>query len=105
LSDRASRSPTFRNGHQEAREAQAEPRPDEARPAGRGAGCDRRQQADSAQPGHKKLWDYIKQNGLQDAKVRTNINADDALKAVFNGKATSRMFEMTKLVSTHIKNA
>jgi len=52
----------------------------------------------------KKLWDYIKKHGLQDAKVRTNINADDALKAVFNGKATVTMFEMTKLVSAHIKS-
>ena len=52
----------------------------------------------------KKLWDYIKKHGLQDAKVRTNINADDALKAVFGGKATVTMFEMTKLVSAHIKS-
>jgi chromatin remodeling complex protein RSC6 len=51
----------------------------------------------------KKLWDYIKKNGLQDAKVRTNINADAALQAVFNGKKQVTMFEMTKLVSTHIK--
>ena len=51
----------------------------------------------------KKLWDYIKKNGLQDAKVRTDINADEALKAVFGGKAKVTMFEMTKLVSAHIK--
>ena len=51
----------------------------------------------------KKLWDYIKKNGLQDAKKRTNINADDALKVIFNGKKTVSMFEMTKLVSKHIK--
>lgn len=51
----------------------------------------------------KKLWDYIKKNKLQDAKKRTNINADDALKAVFNGKKTVSMFEMTKLVSGHLK--
>ncbi len=51
----------------------------------------------------KKLWDYIKKNKLQDAKVRTNINADDKLKAVFNGKKTVSMFEMTKLVSGHVK--
>ena len=50
----------------------------------------------------KKLWDYIKKNGLQDAKNRRNINADDALKAVFGGKKTVSMFEMTKLVSNHI---
>ena len=51
----------------------------------------------------KKLWEYIKKNGLQDSKVRTNINADAALKVVFGGKATVSMFEMTKLVSQHIK--
>jgi chromatin remodeling complex protein RSC6 len=51
----------------------------------------------------KKLWDYIKKHGLQDQKVKTNINADDALKAVFGGKAKVTMFEMTKLVSAHIK--
>lgn len=50
----------------------------------------------------KKLWDYIKKNGLQDAKKKTLINADDALKAVFNGKKQVSMFEMTKLVSGHI---
>jgi upstream activation factor subunit UAF30 len=52
----------------------------------------------------KKLWDYIKKNGLQDTKVKTNIKADDALKAVFGGKAVVTMFEMTKLVSAHIKS-
>ncbi|HSI62893.1 MAG TPA: SWIB/MDM2 domain-containing protein [Candidatus Saccharimonadia bacterium] len=51
----------------------------------------------------KKLWDYIKKNGLQDAKNRRQINADDALKAVFGGKKSVTMFEMTKLVSKHIK--
>ncbi len=51
----------------------------------------------------KKLWDYIKKHGLQDAKVKTDINADDALKAVFGGKSKVTMFEMTKLVSAHIK--
>lgn len=50
----------------------------------------------------KKLWDYIKKNGLQDKKVRTQINADDALRPVFNGKSQVSMFEMTKLVSGHI---
>jgi chromatin remodeling complex protein RSC6 len=50
----------------------------------------------------KKLWDYIKKNKLQDAKVRTKINADAALKAVFNGKASVSMFEMTKLVGGHL---
>jgi upstream activation factor subunit UAF30 len=51
----------------------------------------------------KRLWDYIKKNGLQDTKVKTNINADEKLKAVFGGKTTVTMFEMTKLVSQHIK--
>ena len=51
----------------------------------------------------KKLWDYIKMNGLQDAKKRTLINADEALKAVFGGKKQVSMFEMTKLVSKHVK--
>jgi chromatin remodeling complex protein RSC6 len=51
----------------------------------------------------KKLWAYIKKNGLQDQKKRTNINADDALKDVFGGKKTVTMFEMTKLVSKHVK--
>ena len=51
----------------------------------------------------KKLWAYIKKNKLQDAKKRTLINADDALKAVFNGKKQVSMFEMTKLVSGHVK--
>ena len=53
----------------------------------------------------KKLWDYIKKNGLQDKKVRTQINADDALKSVFNGKSQVSMFEMTKLVSGHIQSS
>ena len=51
----------------------------------------------------KKLWVYIKRNGLQDAKNRRNINADDKLKPVFAGKKTVSMFEMTKLVSKHVK--
>jgi chromatin remodeling complex protein RSC6 len=51
----------------------------------------------------KKLWAYIKKNGLQDKKVRTQINADDKLKAVFGGKKAVSMFEMTKLVSKHLK--
>jgi chromatin remodeling complex protein RSC6 len=51
----------------------------------------------------KKLWDYIKKNKLQDAKKRTQINADDKLKIVFNGKKSVSMFEMTKLVSGHLE--
>ena len=51
----------------------------------------------------KKLWAYIKKNNLQDAKERRMINADDKLKAVFGGKKQVSMFEMTKLVSKHLK--
>ena len=50
----------------------------------------------------KKLWAYIKKNGLQDKKNKRNINADAALKDVFGGKACVSMFEMTKLVSKHL---
>jgi upstream activation factor subunit UAF30 len=50
----------------------------------------------------KKLWAYIKKNSLQDAKNKRNINADDKLKAVFGGKKTVNMFEMTKLVAKHV---
>ena len=51
----------------------------------------------------KKLWAYIKKNGLQDSKNRRNINADDKLKEVFGGKKQVSMFEMTKLVAGHLK--
>lgn len=50
----------------------------------------------------KKLWAYIKKHGLQDTKNKRNINADDKLKAVFGGKRTVSMFEMTSLVSKHL---
>ena len=50
----------------------------------------------------KKLWVYIKKNNLQDSVNKRNINADEALKKVFGGKATVSMFEMTKLVSKHL---
>ena len=50
----------------------------------------------------KKLWAYIRKNGLQDKKVRTQINADEHLQAVFGGKKQVSMFEMTKLVSGHV---
>jgi len=48
------------------------------------------------------LWKYIKKNKLQDAKNKRNINADENLKAVFGGKKTVNMFEMTKLVNKHL---
>jgi upstream activation factor subunit UAF30 len=51
----------------------------------------------------KKLWDYIKKNKLQDAINRRMINADEKLRAVFGGKKVVSMFEMTKLVSAHLK--
>ncbi len=50
----------------------------------------------------KRLWVYIKKEGLQDSKNRRNINADDALKPIFNGKKQVSMFEMTKLVAGHV---
>jgi chromatin remodeling complex protein RSC6 len=51
----------------------------------------------------KKIWQYIKKNGLQDKKNRRMINADAKLNAVFGGKKQVSMFEMTKLVSKHLK--
>ena len=51
----------------------------------------------------KKLWAYIKKNGLQDKKNRRMINADATLKVVFGGKSSVNMFEMTKLVGKHLK--
>jgi chromatin remodeling complex protein RSC6 len=51
----------------------------------------------------KKIWEYIKKHKLQDATNKRQINADEKLKAVFGGKASVSMFEMTKLVSAHLK--
>ena len=51
----------------------------------------------------KKLWQYIKRNGLQDAKERRMINADENLTKVFGGKKRVSMFEMTKYVNQHLK--
>jgi upstream activation factor subunit UAF30 len=51
----------------------------------------------------KRLWAYIKRHGLQDSKNRRMIKADPALQAVFGGKSTVNMFEMTKLVGKHLK--
>ena len=50
-----------------------------------------------------KIWEYIRKHKLQDAKERRMINADAALKAVFDGKTQVSMFEMTKLVNNHLK--
>jgi upstream activation factor subunit UAF30 len=51
----------------------------------------------------RKIWDYIKKNGLQDAKNKRQINADDKLKVIFGGKKSVTMFELTALVSKHLK--
>ncbi len=51
----------------------------------------------------KKIWGYIKRHGLQDKKNKRMINSDDKLRAVFGGKGQVSMFEMTKLVSRHLK--
>jgi upstream activation factor subunit UAF30 len=51
----------------------------------------------------KKVWDYIKKNKLQDEANKRMINADDKLKAVFGGKKQVSMFEMTKLISSHLQ--
>ena len=53
----------------------------------------------------KKLWAYIKKHDLQDAKERRMINADENLKPIFNGKKQVSMFDMTKLVNKHLKDA
>ena len=50
----------------------------------------------------KKLWNYIRKKGLQDQKNKTQINADENLRAVFDGKTQVSMFEMTKLISAHL---
>lgn len=51
----------------------------------------------------KKLWEYIKEHNLQNPQNKRNILADDKLKAIFDGKSEVTMFEMTKLVSPHMK--
>ena len=51
----------------------------------------------------KKLWEYIKKHDLQNPANKRNILADDKLKAIFGGKGEVTMFEMTKLVSAHMK--
>jgi chromatin remodeling complex protein RSC6 len=53
----------------------------------------------------KRLWDYIKKNDLQDAKNRRQINADDKLRPIFGGKRNVTMFELTKLVNNHLRDA
>jgi upstream activation factor subunit UAF30 len=51
----------------------------------------------------KRVWDYIKANGLQDQTNKRMINADDKLLKIFNGKNQVSMFEMTALVNKHLK--
>lgn len=51
----------------------------------------------------KRLWAYIKKNKLQNAKNRRNIDADEVLRPIFNGKKQVSMFEMTKLVAKHVR--
>ena len=51
----------------------------------------------------KKAWEFIKANKLQDESNKRNINADGKLQAVFDGKKQVTMFEMTKLISAHLK--
>lgn len=51
----------------------------------------------------KKIWDYIKKNGLQDKKNKRMINADAKLKVVFGGKGQISMFELAKVLSKHVK--
>ena len=53
----------------------------------------------------KKIWEYIRKHKLQDPADKRTIRADDKLKPVFNGKASVSMFEMTKLVNGHLKEA
>jgi len=51
----------------------------------------------------KKIWDYIKKNGLQDKTNKRNINADAKLKVLFGGKSQVSMFDLAKIVSQHVK--
>jgi len=51
----------------------------------------------------KKVWEYIKKHNLQNPENKRNIDADDKLKVVFGGKKQVSMFEMTKLISDHLK--
>jgi chromatin remodeling complex protein RSC6 len=51
----------------------------------------------------KKIWDYIKKEGLQDKTNRRMINADETLKPVFGGKSQISMFELAGLLGKHLK--
>ncbi len=51
----------------------------------------------------KKIWAYIKKNGLQDSRNRRMINADAKLKPLFGGKSQISMFELAKVVNNNVK--
>ncbi len=51
----------------------------------------------------KKMWDYIKKNGLQDKTNKRMINSDAKLAAIFEGKKQISMFDMSKYISKHVK--
>jgi chromatin remodeling complex protein RSC6 len=51
----------------------------------------------------KKMWDYVKAEGLQDRKNRRMINADDKLRPIFGGRRQVSMFDMAKLISAHVQ--
>lgn len=51
----------------------------------------------------KKVWQYIKRHDLQDSKDKKRIHADQNLKVIFRGKSSVDMFELTKLVSKHLR--
>jgi upstream activation factor subunit UAF30 len=53
----------------------------------------------------KKIWDYIRKHNLQDPNDKRTIRADDKLKPIFGGRASVSMFEMTRLVNNHLKEA
>ena len=53
----------------------------------------------------KRLWDYIREKGLQDPAKKSLINADENLQAIFNGRKQVTMFEMTRLVSGHVSSS
>jgi upstream activation factor subunit UAF30 len=53
----------------------------------------------------KKIWEYVRKHKLQDPDDKRTIRADDKLRPVFGGRSSVSMFEMTKLVNGHLKEA
>jgi upstream activation factor subunit UAF30 len=53
----------------------------------------------------KKIWEYVRKHNLQDPKDKRTIRADNKLRPVFGGRSSVSMFEMTKLVNSHLKEA